>query len=176
MFTFTYLRFIQSPVYSLSLASKAATNGDCESFQKYVDVDSLASQLIDEVTDIALQESQQEVGEFGEALLEGIVELAKPELLNKLKKDMRNYIESREFKKADRIPLFILAIKTLRIAKVQVSGKVARVAIERSNVRVIYKLRKKSGYWQLVSIDNLRELIEKDQQLKLDDLLLFPKN
>lgn len=160
---FFYLRFVQSPLYSLKLASDAVANRDWESFQKYVDVDALASQIVEEAASLALEESgSEDLGDFGEALFEGFVELAKPALKSEIKEIIREDVESGRFQEAEEEPDLLSVIFASRSAEVQINGKIAKVTLSTDSYKAVLRMRKKDGYWQLFAIDNLREIAEKE--------------
>lgn len=80
-----------SPQYSLAQAANAVRTHDVATFERYVDVDKISRNLVDQV---AAESSALAGLNVNEALLRNALRLLKPQLAQSAQKEVRRYIET----------------------------------------------------------------------------------
>jgi DNA-directed RNA polymerase subunit RPC12/RpoP len=161
-----YYRWTKSPAYTIRQIQKALAEHDYVSFQRYVDVDSVISRLLDDVLALNLSEAGDD--DTGAAFGAGMVKLMKPRLVDEAKQQVSRFVEgggsggtNADFGKFDDVEK---AQKFLGVVHDRREGKTALIGIaftnsqERVSHVIELRLRSKDGGWQVAEISNVREL------------------
>jgi hypothetical protein len=164
----TFWRYTRTPAYSLRQIQKAFAEHDYPVFQKYVDVDSVVSRFIDDMVVLGLVADKEDGA--GGGLRAGMVELAKPRLVEEAKQQLCRFVEVGSFGDTNKEPSALQAFKNwqrhVRIVSERREGKIAVVGMEFTNVEdrvsrtLEVKLRDKGGYWQVAELANVTELAQ----------------
>ncbi|SMB82576.1 hypothetical protein SAMN00120144_2203 [Hymenobacter roseosalivarius DSM 11622] len=80
-----------SPQYSLAQAANAVRTHDVAAFERYVDVDKVARNLVDQVSE---ESSSLEGLHMNGALIQSALRLLKPQLAQSARQEVRRYIET----------------------------------------------------------------------------------
>lgn len=148
-----YNCYTRTPIYSLKQAGKAILGNDQMSLEKYIDLDSIASHIIDEKLS-----TDPEILDNPFAL--GVAALMKPQLVALTKQGMLNGFQGiRERAKKENGKLrYIKDIKIL-----QNDGKIATVEIvvygkNNTNFNIKIGMHKIGGYWRVTQWFNANEM------------------
>jgi len=182
-----YRSFVSGPKYSLLQAKEAAQNHNMAEFEKYVDVKSLTTNLVDQV---AQQQSLISSLVPGLGIAKGALQYLKPTLANAAHSEVKNYIETGEISQAARtsrrpiISLAALAGKIISdssefkgISYVKESGETALVGLKFTQPKydttmvLEVKMIDKGDYWQATEISNMGSLISHVARLEKKRLL-----
>jgi len=184
-----YWQYTRTPKYSLWQAKKAIEQHDLASFEKYVDVEGITNNLIDQILEISTDETkpQDEWKQLGEAIAKGLISLLKPNLTKILKQQIVEYVEMGKFEEEKKsreseepeISLSDLWNKSggernvfKGIAYVKKEGKIAYVGLEffqekyDTSLILSLKMRDKGRYWQVAEISNFSEFMRKLDELE----------
>ena len=122
-----YWQYIQSPKYSFLQAKKAIEQHNLASFKKYVDIEGIASSLIDYLLEPSTEEKEQSIWEeIGEEIG---TKIAKTYLTKNLKQQIVKYVEIGKFEESD-FSLSDLWNNFKDIAYVKKEGKIAYIGLE----------------------------------------------
>lgn len=149
----TYNYYTHTPIYSLKQAGKAIFANDQMSIEKYIDLDSIASHIIDEKLS-----TNPEILDNPFAL--GMADLMKPQLVILSKQGILNsFQEVRDRSKKENGK--IRYVKDIKI--LQNDGKNAMVEIilyGKNNIDINIKIgmHKMNGYWQVTQWFNANEM------------------
>jgi len=169
-----YWNYITSPQYSLGQISKSFSEHDLTTFQKYVDIDGVISNLFDQQMDMVTNE--RKVGEgLAKDFAKGIVTLMRPQMIELLKRQTNKLIEAGNFDKTDTVntkkePFSLAEVwnksgngnNISGIREIKRDGKIATVILEISQARfdttLLFniKMRDKGNYWQLAEISDFK--------------------
>lgn len=171
-----YRSFVSGPKYSLLQAKEAAEAHNLTEFEKYVDVKSITSSLIDQV---AQQQSVISSLVPGLGIAKGALNYLKPTLANAAHTEVKHYIETGEVSPAARtgrkpiLSLAGLAGKIISdssefrgIAYVKESGETALVGLEFTQPKydttlvLEIKMIDKGDYWQATELTNTGVLLK----------------
>lgn len=148
-----YNCYTRTPIYSLKQAGKAILGNDQMSLEKYIELDSIASHIIDEKLS-----TDPEILDNPFAL--GVAALMKPQLVALTKQGMLNGFQGiRERAKKENGKLrYIKDIKIL-----QNDGKIATVEIvvygkNNTNFNIKIGMHKIGGYWRVTQWFNANEM------------------
>jgi hypothetical protein len=179
-----------TPQYSVLKIHDAVKSHDLASFQKYVDVDSVASHMVDDLLTKPVQNALGP-GIVGQLLGFGIGMLVKPMLVASMKQEITDYVTgeasaSTSWNSNDRyqpvgahifrgIPgqLGFTGKVYKGIDYVRTEGKVSLVGLklynEKYNADLVLelKLRNADGYWRLTELSNLQSFMSKITDLQL---------
>ncbi len=183
-----YRNFVSGPKYSLLQAKEAVQNHNMQEFEKYVDVSSLTSSLVDQV---AQQQSFISTLVPGLGVAKGALNYLKPALAKAAHSEVRHYVETGEISKEARqgrkpvLSLAAIAGKIISdssefkgISYVKESGETALVGLEFTQPKydttmvLEIKMLDKGDYWQATELTNtgllLRHVarLEKQRMLK----------
>lgn len=181
-----YWKHTTSPKYSLWQAKKAFEQHDLISFEKYVDIEGISNNLIDQMMIMEQEKPKDEWEALGESIGKGLVELLKPQLGKLTKYQVAKIVETGRFeeeknKKAEESELSFLGIwnKTggeetgfQGIKYVKKEGKLAYIGLniflEKYNANLILdlKMRDKEGYWQVAGLSNFADYMKKIGELE----------
>ncbi len=188
---FFYWKFTRSPRYSLWQAVKAVKQHDLASFEKYVDVEGMTSNLIDQMLKLGSDKGKvkDEWGQLGEVFAKGLVAFLKPQLVKIAKQQISDYIEKGKFEekkegtKTEGIKFSLSDIwsKTRSEKKnfhgikyVKREGKIVYIGLklfqEEYNTTLILdlKMRNRGNYWQVAELSNLSEFINEINKLEAE--------
>jgi hypothetical protein len=172
-----YWQWTSSPTYSLSRIRSAVDEHDVVAFEKHVDVDTVASRLIDDLMAASTQPDDAE--DIGAAIATGMVELLKPRLVGMVKEQTLRLVEDGTFSlpEGEGAALGHLARLDPRsggfrgIGSTEVRGKVAVVGLEfhdeelDADFVLELKLRDMGGYWRLVELSNIAEVLAQIEEI-----------
>jgi hypothetical protein len=161
-----YWRWITSPTYSLKALGYAIADHDRDAVEKYIDVESVSDNALD-----------QFIGGSENLLANGLVNLIKPQVSKVLKNNFIKYVETGEFEHAEDVgeaagevtgAMMKVTDPQVRfdgVESVRKSGKIAYITlkIKKSNGEELFpilKMRKRDYYWQVISVENFKELTE----------------
>jgi hypothetical protein len=192
---FAYSYWTKTPEYSLAQITKSIQSHDVELFNKHVEVNTLASRLIDDMMSAATKKEETDEANawsnLGQELGKGLLNLMKPRLTEIFKEQIEKYIETGDFGKTESEQTKEASLSLPELQKkfgknftgVKYSkkeGKIALVGIGLLNDRFEKELtlelkmrEKEGGYWQLVEFANVPTLLNELQQLeqaKLDEI------
>lgn len=170
-----YRHVVGSPEYSLMQAAKAVQDHDVNAFARYVDVESVTGNLVDQVT---TQGSALGVLNPGGLAMTGALRLIKPQLMKAARREVEQYIATGTLEAVAPKPgvnVSILGIagkvvspdskfKGLKYSREQ--GGHALVGLEFTQPRydttmvVEVKMRDQGDYWQATEITNTGEILK----------------
>lgn len=153
LISWNYIR--TSPQYSLYQMYRAIEARDYEKVTKYVDVDSVVDNTVNQILEETKEETQADESDpwaaFGQSLAEGFIMAFKPQLKEEAKNTIRNQIESGEFKKDYKPGNLAKAYTKINVER---EGKVARVTINSEEKEPLkLKMRQKENYWQVFELE-----------------------
>lgn len=155
LFVWIYVR--STPQYSLFLTSSAIRAHDYKTFTKYVDIDTVVSNVIDDaLAQSAKEQAKAPQGDqwyqLGQSFAQGLITAMKPTLIQKAKDEVQKEVETGTFKNnysSNNLVVQFFAIK------VKQDGKVADVTIPANNPKnkpLVVKMRQTNGYWQIFNM------------------------
>lgn len=190
-----YWHWTHSPKYSLWQIKKAVKTHDMDSFNKYVDIESVVDRLIDQALEGKLGETKAPSNQWeaaGQNLASGLIKFMKPQLTKVAKDEIASYIEkgTPDIKQAQDqgnnkdADSFInkpglYEGQYAGVSYVKKDGKIAVVGVEMDysvyDAKLILdiKMREKNGYWQVAELSNYSEFMSKfgeAKKKKLDQL------
>ncbi len=177
-------RVIVSPQYSLKQLKKAIANNDTVTFDKYVDLDRTVEAAIDQIWQYysnPVADSRKNPwfdirNEIGSTLLS----VVKPNLKEIIKKEIHSYTSQGKWEDAISqdenrlVSVFVKKVKKIvnpddwefqSINYIEIENDVASLGLtyydrtKQSNFIVEVKMRKMSGYWQIIEITNVNQLL-----------------
>lgn len=177
-------RVIVSPQYSLKQLKKAIANNDTVTFDKYVDLDRTVEAAIDQIWQYysnPVADSRKNPwfdirNEIGSTLLS----VVKPNLREIIKKEIHSYTSQGKWEDAISqdenrlVSVFVKKVKEIvnpddwefqSINYIEIENDVASLGLtyydrtKQSNFIVEVKMRKMSGYWQIIEITNVNQLL-----------------
>lgn len=183
---YLYWKYIRSPKYSLLQARKAFEQHDIESFEKYVDIEGVIGNAVDQILEVEAQkqEPEDEWERLGKSFGIGLVSLMKPQLIKLYKEQVVKLVESGNFKgeskTEEKAPSSLSGLWNRvrgknnfpNIAYIKKNGKLAYVGLnvfdKEDNAHLILelKMRNKGNYWQVAEISNLGKYIKKTNELE----------
>jgi len=189
---YTYYRnLVTSPKYSLLQAHEAMQDHDMAAFEKYVDVESISTNLIN---DMSQQKSLISMLNPGSMVLKQAIQFMKPQLASVARKEVQKYVETGSFakdpareKKVD-ISLNGLWNKVVSdssqfkgVNYTREEGETAFVGLEFTQPRydttfvLEVKMQNKGDYWQATEITNTSDIfkgVARRQKQKLQKKLV----
>ena len=177
-------RVIVSPQYSLKQLKKAIANNDTVTFDKYIDLDRTVEAAIDQIWQYysnPVADSRKNPwfdirNEIGSTLLS----VVKPNLREIIKKEIHSYTSQGKWEDAISqdenrlVSVFVKKVKEIvnpddwefqSINYIEIENDVASLGLtyydrtKQSNFIVEVKMRKMSGYWQIIEITNINQLL-----------------
>jgi hypothetical protein len=163
----------RQPAYSLSRIVAACQERDAMQFQQYVDLDAVLAQAMAELQHKVLpggDAAGAELQQFGAALGQTVMQLVAPGLLQRIKSGVLTAVGSGQLAflrlcekdlfgnaetKSCNIVLNSVA-KTDNLARIDAT--VTQPSGEHS-LRFLLRLEPRDGYWQVVSVENMQELL-----------------
>jgi len=190
--TIAYWQWTKTPKYSLNQIINSVEDRDVTTFQKHVDVNSVASRLVDDLSGQIFSESNDELGEFGSAMGEGLMQLIKPRLVALIEEQTLRYVErgtlwDSDFElesdgdqdlKVDNITdgIGLEQENYQDVDYVRKDGKTAYVGLKfqhgefDESITLEIMMRDLGGYWQVAELSNMKDIIEKINRLETEQL------
>lgn len=181
-----YRSFISGPKYSLLQAKEAAQSHNVEAFEKYVDIESLTSSLIDQATQQSGLLSQLIPG-LG--IAKSSLNFIKPQLAKAARKEVQQYIETGKIDGGinGRKPLISIAAiagaiigdgsEFKEVVYVKEEGDHAFVGLEFTQPKydttmvIEIKMQDQGDYWQATELTNIGDLLQHITRLEKKRLL-----
>jgi hypothetical protein len=146
---FLYWRHFQTtPAYSIALIIDAAQHNDMQSFQKQIDDDAIAKNLIAEVT----QKAQDRYGISLSPALQKQIDTMMPTLVPRLKETIHEEVanEIREFaSKSEPKPFIIVAFAVPSLMTITTEGDKARASATLPNRTIELGLQRDGDLWKV---------------------------
>ncbi|GAB2797178.1 hypothetical protein HNQ93_003974 [Hymenobacter luteus] len=186
---YLYYRHISTgPEYSLMQAAKAVHDRDPAAFERYVDVSSVTSSLVDDITEQGSVLGMLNPGGFA---LKGALRLLKPQLAQAARQEVQRYVETGSVEAAASVPKPIGNVSLLGLAGKVVSkdsqfkgikytkeeGEQALVGLEFTQPRydttlvLEVKMLNKGDYWQATEITNTAAILQHVTRMEKQHLL-----
>jgi hypothetical protein len=152
-----YWFYVRTPTYSLRQLGRAYETHDTASFERHVDVDAVCNAAVDAFLAQAKDRPPKDKWDAaGQGLGDAVVNLLRPQIVANVRRQIRSAVlkgtteDGRRFR--------------VRNGDVTRDGKVAtaEIFVEEEGhqpLRVDLRLRDAGGYWQVVEIANLGELM-----------------
>jgi len=182
-----YWYWTTTPQYSMEQVKEAVKSHDLQKFDKYVDVDTASTRMVD---DFLTRPMREMLGPsvVGQVIVSGVMGLFKPALARGVKHEILAFVETGSFHPKDAdddnsgTPSVSLssadshlgfrkhALKS--IASTTVNGNTAQLELILHNERYNQDLpldvtmRKMDGYWQVVELSNFPDFCAKLAQLE----------
>jgi hypothetical protein len=183
-----------SPEYSIEQVKEAVKHHDLVSFKKYVDLDSVASGMVDDLL-AAPMRSALGPGLFGQWLVAGIVGVFKAPLVNGVKEDLSHFVTTGQLIRpadqvgsglAERRSRFSLGTLDTRLGfrkhafrRIEYSSKDGKIAtlglrfhnqVYNQDLILEVKMEDCGGYWRLVELSNFPKFTGKLIELEASHL------
>lgn len=176
-----------TPQYSLQQIKEAVKTHDLGKFEKYVDVDSVSVRMVD---DVLTEPMRKLLGPnvLGQFIIGGLLGVIKQPLVQGVKQDIRDLVESGDFKrKPNEVGQQCLSLGSMDeklgfrkhafrgVASMQIQGKLALLTLTmhnekfKSDLLLQVKMRNMDGYWQATEVTNFPEFIVKIMSLQASD-------
>jgi hypothetical protein len=179
---FVYWQIMISPQYSLKQIKKAIAEQEVVTFDKYVDLDEVVDSTIKQVwTYYSSSESPtSKWTEIRNEIGNSIISVVKPNLKEVIKKEVYNYINSgpeKDLNSQNESSLPSLLVRMIKeradpeqweyqtINYVEKRGDIAFLGLtyydrsKKTNFIIELKMRNMKGYWQLLEITNVAQLL-----------------
>lgn len=193
-----YMAHIRSPKYALWQAKKAFEEHYAASFEKFVDVEGLVDNVIDDVLELGMEKRKPTVDRegLGDPIAKGLVTAIKPLIIKIAKNEIFDLIETGEFEKEEEAesekPRFLLSqlwqnakgdhstfegiAYEKQEAKIAYLGLIFRTDKRNTPLIVNLKMRDLGSHWQLADVTNAKEIFDTvDNAEVLEGLYLFEK-
>jgi len=179
-----------SPQYSLAQAANAVRTHDVATFERYVDVNKVARNLVDQVS---AESSALEGLNVNEALVQNALRLLKPQLAQSAQQEVRRYIETgsaeaaaASSQKIGGIPVSILGLagrvigpnpqfKGIKYVNQQDAQTLVGLEITQpqydTTLVVELKMLDQGDYWRVTEIANMGTLIKHTARMEKQRLL-----
>lgn len=146
---------LSSPQYSLYQMYGAVKEHNYEKFKKYVDIDSVTTNVVDKAIESAKQNTDTTSGNvwenLGATFAVSLFDSMKPGFKTTLTSTIQKAVEEGTFK-SDYKPKNIIQI--FQMISVKRDGKVADITIKAKGVSDLHiKMRNLNGYWQVFDMD-----------------------
>jgi hypothetical protein len=187
-----------TPQYSIEQVKEAVKSHDVQKFNKYVDVDTASSRMVDDFLTKPMRKTFAP-GILGRFIVSGIVSMFRPQLEHGIKREILSYVESGSFKpsvqpddsdEGSNSPggingvsldaadshLGFRAHAFKRIASTQMNGALAQVSLLFHNEKydqdmsLDVVMRKMDGYWQVIELSNFPEFCGKLARLQGENM------
>ncbi len=184
-------RIMISPQYSLKQLEKAMNAHDVTAFNKYVDLDGVVDSMIVQIWQYytSKEETGSRWSEIRNEISNSLLSVVKPNLKEIIKREVLDYIATGQWTDAEtenenKISSLIIRIIKERIDPGQwdqqsvnyteIEGETAHVGLtyydeaKETNFLLEVKMRDMKGYWQIVEITNITQLL--NMFLNIDDI------
>ncbi|MDD5741951.1 MAG: hypothetical protein PHX87_00820 [Candidatus Peribacteraceae bacterium] len=169
---FAYSKWTKSPQYSLKQVREAFEKHDVISFEKYVDINDVATRYMDDAIASELGD-ETEGDDWASGLAQGMVQMMKPQLVNMIEEQVKALVEDEqlpteeEAEEVDAINLLSFfaedkqnELEYTGIEDVRKAGNIATLTLGfhhdkyDANPVLEVKMRKMDGYWQVAELPN----------------------
>jgi len=169
---FAYNRWTKSPQYSLKQVHKAFEQHDVINFEKYVDINDVATRYMDDAIASELGD-ETEGDDWASGLAQGMVQMMKPQLVNMIEEQVKALVEDEqlpteeEAEEVDAINLLSFfaedkqsELEYTGVEDVRKDGNIATLTLGfhhdkyDANPVLEVKMRKMDGYWQVAELPN----------------------
>jgi hypothetical protein len=175
-----------TPQYSMLQLKEAIKQHDLQKCQKYLDMDTASRRMVD---DFLAKPMRQALGPstVGQVIVSGLMSFVRPELAKGIKFEMTNFVETGSFRGEteepkpapsgvslafadDHLGFRKHALKD--IASTKVDGDIANLELVFHNAKfntdlpLDVKMRKMSGYWQVIELTNFPQFCGKLAKLE----------
>ena len=170
---FGYNYWKNSPEYSLLQIQKAVETNDKDLFEKYIDVDSIIEEIVDDVSKILLEKMNLEEDENSffdpKVVAQGMIEIIKPTIDSSIEEGFESFWEENpdsEYYSNEDYERVKKALSSTKMSYLNKNGRVAFLGMEmldpetNENTLFEFKLNKVENYWKISEISNLEKLIE----------------
>jgi hypothetical protein len=184
-----YWYWTTTPQYSIEQVKEAVKSHDLQKFNKYVDVDTASSRMVD---DFLTKPMRETLGPsvIGQVIVSGVMGLFKPHLARGVKQEIVSFVETGSFRQKDsasetggphtvslsaaddHLGFHKHALKS--IASTTITGNTAELELLFHNEKFNQDLpldvtmRKMDGYWQVTELSNFPAFCGKLAQLEAD--------
>ncbi len=179
---FVFWKIVISPQYSLKQLKKAISENDVTVFEKYVALDNVVDSIITQSWNYYYLEGETETrwDKIRQEIGNSFLSVVKPNLKEIIKKEVLEYIETgswADIEKEDENKIYSVVRKLIKkrvdpqqwdqqsINYTEIEGVTAHVGVtyydqsQETNFLVEFKMRDMNGYWQLIEISNITQLI-----------------
>ncbi|WP_426489808.1 DUF2939 domain-containing protein [Hymenobacter sp. 102] len=183
-----YRELSTGPEYSLMQAYKAVSDHDAAAFERYVDVNSVTSNLVDQVADQSAALGALNPGGFA---LKGALRLLKPQLAQAARQEIKHYVETGAAPPAGAGPRPLVNVSVLGLAGKVVGegstfkgvkysreeGEQAFIGLEFTQPRydttlvLEVKMQDRGDHWQATEISNTGEILQHVARMEKQHLL-----
>lgn len=184
-----YRKLSTGPEYSLMQAYKAVTDHDAAAFERYVDVTSVTSSLVDQV---ASQSSALGLLNPGGIAMKGALRLLKPQLAQAARQEVKRYVETGSAtaateatpKRLGNVSILGLADKVVGqgssfkgVKYSREEGEQAFIGLEFTQPRydttlvLEVKMQDRGDHWQATEITNTSEILRHVARMEKQHLL-----
>ena len=180
-----YWQWSVSPTCSLLKLATAIKEHDRDQAEKYLDVESVASNVMDQIFAQLpkVQPSGDQWAAAGQNMALGLIEMMKPKLSQIAKEKFLGYVETGKFENLDGEAgpegALTSTMKSATapgaefkgVTSVKKDGKIAlvRLSMLDGSKREIFpeiKMRDKGSYWQVIGINNFSEIVQANRSGK----------
>ncbi len=191
-----YVYWKSTPAYSLRQAKHAVDSHDVGTFEKYVDVESISSRLIDDMMARTMEDAQGNgsAHALGATLASGLMQLVKPRLVQMVREQTERFVETGSLQESAQRATSDssdVSLETIarnlgaapadfrRVAYVRRRSNIALVGFSFENTRLDtvfvlqMKMRKMGNYWRLVELSNAGQLLQEMENLECRRLAQF---
>ncbi|WP_196607172.1 DUF2939 domain-containing protein [Pectinatus frisingensis] len=184
-----FLYYKKTPTYSLNLIRESVKNHDWDTFQKHVDVDSIASSAIDDLMNNEMNKDSNK-NDLGNTFAAGLVNMMKPALTSAIKDEIKKSVQGTDSgsdnnKTASNNEITKNAAKNLDVKDIGFSdiaytkkeNNTAVVGIslldKQLNKTFILDVKMRQlndGTWQVIQLSNLPEYMDKIEAAKKEKI------
>jgi len=176
-----YWQWTRTPAYSIKKLVSAIKDHDRDDVEKYLDVGSLATGLIDQFFAQLPQEhsSDHQWTAADQTIAHGFLEMVKPKLVSIAKEKFLSYVETGKFEEGPNesgpAAQFISTMRAATssrgefsgITSIKKEGKIALVTVkfrggDKQEISAEITMRDKGGYWQIVGVNKLLTLLQRN--------------
>ncbi|HEY9783788.1 MAG TPA: hypothetical protein V6D17_00205 [Candidatus Obscuribacterales bacterium] len=176
-----YWYWTTTPQFAVQQAKDAVKKHDLKTFEKYVDLKTVSSEMADDLLKKPVIAMLGE-GIFGHIIAATFTGLFKPQFTRQVEDDLRHYVEFGNWGEAQSplggvdSKLGVHKHKFKEITGVSTEGSIGQVTVVLENeseankqLLVIFMMRKVDNHWQIISVKNFPEIIGKLVELKIQD-------
>ena len=191
-----YMQVTQSPQYSLKMALSAIQAHDAATFEKYVNIDKLLDRAVGDWIDVELKRdvAAGKMSKESATMAIGFTAMVKGPIISTLKKEIISQIETLPNQTAPADTMQeentntnissakeLLAHSYRGIKYVKKEGALATVGLAfyiPNNEELVVELlmKQQTGYWQVIAIQNLTEIVEKESDKTAQENTPYTEN
>lgn len=159
-----------SPQYSIKTIQQSIVNHDVATFQKYVDVDNIATKAVDKIMNSKKVNKDKPKDAFSQGIEESVKNWIKPQLTAAFKSQILNIVKAKPDTKSDvasesSIPDNKAKSNFKEISNVNKLGKEATVSLtfvdkDQKDFIVDLTMKDMGGYWRVSEIANIDQILD----------------